>query len=195
MNRTEYKNNFYKEHYERINLAVPKGMKDIIRTLAADKGMSINAYIQDLVRKDQCGMFDTMQVAEKNREMISGITGNMHDGYDIIFKDGHSCHCRTKKDVRSCKNVSCTRFQKYCTRHLFSCQLPVCYLLVTGTFSCVLMVSDRFSEYKENPENTGFSGFVALFRYSVELSLAELRSATSCFETVFLTLFHSRVTS
>ena len=77
MNRTEYKNNFYKEHYERINLAVPKGMKDIIRTLAADKGMSINAYIQDLVRKDQCGMFDTMQVAEKNREMISGITGNM----------------------------------------------------------------------------------------------------------------------
>lgn len=102
MNRTEYKNNFYKEHYERINLAVPKGMKDIIRTLAADKGMSINAYIQDLVRKDQCGMFDTMQIAEKNREMISGITGNMHDGYDIIFKDGHSCHCRTKKDVRSC---------------------------------------------------------------------------------------------
>ena len=43
MNRTEYKNNFYKEHYERINLAVPKGMKDIIRTLAADKGMSIKA--------------------------------------------------------------------------------------------------------------------------------------------------------
>ena len=85
-------------------------MKDIIRMLAADKGMSINAYIhayihayiQDLVRKDQCEMFDTMQIAEKNREMISGITGNMHDGYDIIFKDGHSCHCRTKKDVRSC---------------------------------------------------------------------------------------------
>ena len=62
----------------------------------------------------------------------------------------------------------------------------MCYLLVTGTFSCVLRVSDRFSEYKENPENTGFSGFVALFRYLVELSLAELRCATSCFETVFL---------
>ena len=43
-----------------------------------------------------------MQIAEKNRDMISGITGNMHDGYDIIFKDGHSCHCMTKKDVRSC---------------------------------------------------------------------------------------------
>lgn len=102
MNRTEYKNNFYKEHYERINLAVPKGMKEIIKGLASDKGMSVNAYIQDLVRKDQCGLFDTMQIAEKNREMLSGITGNMHNGYDIIFKDGHSCHCRTKKDVRSC---------------------------------------------------------------------------------------------
>ena len=73
-----------------------------IKVLASDKGMSVNAYIQDLVRKDQCGLFDTMQIAEKNREMISGISGNMHDGYDIVFKDGHSCHCRTKKDVRSC---------------------------------------------------------------------------------------------
>ena len=71
----------------------------------------------------------------------------------------------------------------------------MCYLLVTGTFSCVLKVSDRFSEYKENPENTGFSGFVALFRYSVELSLAELRCTTCSLETVLLTLFHSRVTS
>ncbi|RHF85540.1 hypothetical protein DW654_05990 [Roseburia inulinivorans] len=55
-------------------------------------------------------------------------------------------------------------------------------------------ISRLISEYKENPENTGFSGFVALFRYSVELSLAELRSTTSCFETVFLTLFHSWIT-
>ena len=65
MNRTEYKNNFYKEHYERISLAVPKGMKNIIKALASNKGMSVNSYIQDLVRKDQCGMFDTMQIAEK----------------------------------------------------------------------------------------------------------------------------------
>ena len=49
MNRTEYKNNFGREHYERINLVVPKGMKDIIKTLASSKGMSINAYMQDLL--------------------------------------------------------------------------------------------------------------------------------------------------
>lgn len=40
-----------------------------------------------------------------------------------------------------------------------------------GLAPFILRVSDRFSEYKENPENTGFSGSVALFRYSLELSL------------------------
>lgn len=102
MNRSEYKKNFNKEHYEQILLSVPKGVKQVIRDLAVDKGMSVNAYLQDLVRKDQDGLFDTMQIAEKNREQISGIKGNMHDGYDVIFKDGYVEHCRTKKDVRMC---------------------------------------------------------------------------------------------
>lgn len=101
MNRAEYKKQFYDDHYERIHLAVPRGMKDIIKNLASDKGLSVNAYLQDLVRKDQEGMFDTMQIADKNREQIAGIQGNMHDGYNVIFKDGHTVHCKTKKDVRS----------------------------------------------------------------------------------------------
>lgn len=51
-----------------------------------------------------------MQVADKNKELISGITGNMHDGYDIIFKDGYKVHCRTKRESRSaiieyCKKI------------------------------------------------------------------------------------------
>ena len=101
MNRTDYKNRHKSDHYDRIELAVPKGMKQIIRDLASENHMSVNAYIQDLIRKDQEGLFDTMQIADKNKEMISGIKGNMHNGYDVIFKDGHTVHCRTKKDVRS----------------------------------------------------------------------------------------------
>jgi len=101
MNRTDYKNRHKSDHYDRIELAVPKGMKQIIRDLASENHMSVNAYIQDLIRKDQEGLFDTMQIADKNKEMISGIKGNMHDGYDVIFKDGHTVHCRTKRDVRS----------------------------------------------------------------------------------------------
>lgn len=101
MNRTEYKNKHKSAHYDRIELAVPKGMKEIVKKLAAEKKVSINAYLIDLIRKDQEGLFDTMQIAERNREQISGIYGNMHDGYDVIFNDGHQIHCRTKKDVRS----------------------------------------------------------------------------------------------
>ena len=98
---TAYKNQHRSAHYDRIELAVPKGMKQIITDLARDRHMSVSAYLQDLVRKDQEGIFDTMQIAEKNREKISGIRGNMHDGYDVVFMDGHQCHCRTKREVRA----------------------------------------------------------------------------------------------
>lgn len=100
MDRNKYKNNFIREHYERINLVVPKGMKDTIKFLALNRKMSVNSYIQELIKKDQCELFDTMQIAEKNRDAISGIVGNANDGYDVIFKNGHSHHCQTKKDVR-----------------------------------------------------------------------------------------------
>ena len=98
---TEYKNQHRSAHYDRIELAVPKGMKQVITDLARDRHMSVSAYLQDLVRKDQEGIFDTMQIAEKNRQQLSGIRGNMHDGYDVVFRDGHQCHCRTKREVRA----------------------------------------------------------------------------------------------
>ena len=100
MNRTKYKNNHRDTNYDRINLVLPKGMKSVVKILAKNKNLSVNAYLVDLIRKDQEGMFDTMQIAEKNREKISAIDGNMHDGYNVIFNDGHTVHCRTKKDVR-----------------------------------------------------------------------------------------------
>ena len=96
----EYKNKHRAINYDRIDLQLPKGMKSIVKILAKNKKLSVNAYLVDLIRKDQEGMFDTMQIAEKNREKISAIDGNMHDGYNVIFNDGHIVHCRTKKDVR-----------------------------------------------------------------------------------------------
>lgn len=100
MNKTAYKNAFNAEHYDRIVLAVPKGMKDVYKARAAEKGMTLSAYIVDCLHHDQMGMFDGMQIAERNQEQIRSLTGNMHDGYNIVFKDGHSVHCRTKKDAR-----------------------------------------------------------------------------------------------
>lgn len=102
MNRTEYKNRFNQDHYERINFSVPKGMKQVIKDLASDKQMSMNAYFLHLVMKDQEGLFDNMQLAEKSRDKLLTVKGNTHDGYDVYFKDGRIIHCRTKLDIRKC---------------------------------------------------------------------------------------------
>lgn len=95
-----YKMDFNKTHYERIELAVPKGMKDIIKNLAAQKSLSVNAYLLDLVHQDQMGIFDSMQIAEKNKEQIRSMEGNTHDGYTIIFKDGAKVFARSKLEAR-----------------------------------------------------------------------------------------------
>lgn len=75
-------------------------MKQVIKDLSSEKGMSMNQYFLHLVMKDQEGLFDSMQIAEKNREKILTIKGNSHDGYDVYLKDGRIFHCRTKLEIR-----------------------------------------------------------------------------------------------
>jgi hypothetical protein len=41
-----------------------------------------------------------MQIADKNKEHIRSIVGNMHDGYVITFDDGHILKARTKLEAR-----------------------------------------------------------------------------------------------
>jgi len=43
---TEYKNNWQKEHLDRINLTVPKGYKETIQAHAAAQNESVTAFIQ-----------------------------------------------------------------------------------------------------------------------------------------------------
>lgn len=51
-NKVEYNNQFIASAYDRINLTVPKGQKEKIKARAESKGMSVNAYINDLIEKD-----------------------------------------------------------------------------------------------------------------------------------------------
>lgn len=44
-----YNNNFIKNAYDRINLTVPKGKKEIIQTAAQASGESVNAFINRLI--------------------------------------------------------------------------------------------------------------------------------------------------
>jgi len=43
--KSEYKNEWIAKAYDRINLTVPKGRKDVIKSHAEAKGESVNAFI------------------------------------------------------------------------------------------------------------------------------------------------------
>lgn len=52
MTRTQYKNNHIKEHYDRINLCIPKGQKAKIRAVADNMQVSVNEYLFMLICDD-----------------------------------------------------------------------------------------------------------------------------------------------
>lgn len=52
MNRTEYKNQHAKEHYDRINFKIPKGEKERIKAAVSRMGMCVNEYLFALVCDD-----------------------------------------------------------------------------------------------------------------------------------------------
>lgn len=51
-NQTKYINDFMKEKYDRIGLMVPKGQKEIIKERAKNKNMSVNEFINSLIRAE-----------------------------------------------------------------------------------------------------------------------------------------------
>ena len=49
--KTEYKNKFASEKYDRVGLMLKKGSKLPIQYVAQTKGESINAYIKNAIKK------------------------------------------------------------------------------------------------------------------------------------------------
>ena len=45
-------NKYIAKAYDRINLTVPKGQKDVIKAHAESQGKSVNSYINDLIDAD-----------------------------------------------------------------------------------------------------------------------------------------------
>lgn len=71
-NESKYKNDFAKEKYDRIIVNVAKGQRIVIDNFRKTKGYtSLNAYINDLIRKD-------MNIEEKSTVHIDTI--NNSDG-------------------------------------------------------------------------------------------------------------------
>lgn len=51
-NYQETKNKYLKEKVDRMNITMPKGMKEKVQEHAKTKARSTNAYILDLIKKD-----------------------------------------------------------------------------------------------------------------------------------------------
>ncbi len=49
--KTDYKNSFNAEKYDRIGLMTKKGTKQVLQDVAKSKGESINGYIKNAVQK------------------------------------------------------------------------------------------------------------------------------------------------
>ena len=51
-NPVKYRNDYDRVHYERVNLSLPKGSKDLIKLKAKESGKSVSQYILDLVKRE-----------------------------------------------------------------------------------------------------------------------------------------------
>ena len=126
VNRTEYKNQHAKEHYDRINFTLPIGEKERIRRTASGLMMSVNEYLYALVCDDlasgeskfgkkkqgfnevQRRMLEKWQVPKKYYDMIEDMSYSKEEGYFIYLKDGftndvtgsRSIHCEKTSEVR-----------------------------------------------------------------------------------------------
>lgn len=49
---TDYKRRFNERAYDRLNIVVPKGRKERIEALAAERGQSVNGLIGTLIRRE-----------------------------------------------------------------------------------------------------------------------------------------------
>lgn len=49
---TASKNKYNEKTYDRVNLILKKGQKDVIKQRAESKGMSLNGYINALIEAD-----------------------------------------------------------------------------------------------------------------------------------------------
>lgn len=132
MNRTTYKNQHNKDHYDRINLVLPKGQKSILKDFCSQMDISLNEYIKLLIQEDtrsgtsklmtmmsgfteeQRQTMDKWQIPEKYRDMIQDFHFSKEDGYFIRLKKGYInditgsriIHVEKMKDVRLTINKS-----------------------------------------------------------------------------------------
>lgn len=118
MSRTDYKNQKNKELYDQILLNVPKGTKDRLKEISSIIGISMNDYINRLIKadvekgghkpEDMVTMLIRWEVKEKYHPMIQDASFLPTTGYYIKLKKGfindhfnsNEILCSTTRELR-----------------------------------------------------------------------------------------------
>lgn len=124
--RTQYKNNYANQHYDRLQITVKKGKKELIQKMCASAGISVNEYLSMLIDSDmisgssalldrkqgftdeQKELMKKWQVGEKYQKMIEDLSYSKEKGYFIYLKAGfindttgsRSIYCQKTSEVR-----------------------------------------------------------------------------------------------
>lgn len=116
-NRTDYKNDFRKAKYDRLELTLPPGTKDRLKEVSATLGISVNDYVGRLIKadiekdhksEDMVTMLNRWEVKEKYHPMIQEASFLPTTGYYIRLKkgfindhfDSDEILCRTTRELR-----------------------------------------------------------------------------------------------
>ena len=96
MNRTEYKNNFYKEHYERINLAVPK--LSLIHILTTGEGEMFVETDDDFFERIDRIMAGENETRKNMIKMLLYASDDDIEAFDRLVDYYISLRAENKKD-------------------------------------------------------------------------------------------------
>lgn len=80
---TQYKNNWQKDHLDRINLTVPKGQKEMIQGHALAQSESVNSFINRAI----CETIKHDQKKDKLRQKIAQSAGTLGKSAEVIEYD------------------------------------------------------------------------------------------------------------
>lgn len=80
---TQYKNNWQKDHLDRINLTVPKGQKEMIQGHALAQSESVNSFINRAI----CETIKHDQKKDKLRQQIAQSAGTLGKSAEVIEYD------------------------------------------------------------------------------------------------------------
>lgn len=117
--RTNYKNSYSKEHYDRLELRFPKGEKERIKQMSDALGLSINEYVYRLVSEDlalnhsrlqdtkfsteDISLLEKWQIPKKYYEMIEQCSFSKETGYYILLKQGYI------NDISGSRTIICQK--------------------------------------------------------------------------------------